>query len=372
MITYDFSDRVAVVTGGAKGIGAAIAAALLSAGARVHSWDLEPAEPGRVSDHRVDVTDPATVEAARDGVLAAEGRIDILVNCAGIAGSTLPVAETDPGEWRRVVDSLDHPGSSVTIAMVGKYVNLTESYKSLSEALIHAGVHTHTRVKILYIDSEVIEQKGLDVLARADAVLVPGGFGERGVEGKIMAVRHAREHGIPYLGICLGMQVAVIEFARNVAGLNDAQSTEFRSDTPHPVIGLITEWQTSAGDVEQRDEESDLGGTMRLGAQEVALAEGSLAATTYGSTTIEERHRHRYEVNNNYRQQLEQTGLRFSGLSVDDLVEMVEIPDHPWFLASQFHPEFTSNPRDGHPLFKGFITAARQYHEGEMPRAAEA
>jgi CTP synthase len=205
-----------------------------------------------------------------------------------------------------------------------------------------------------------------------DGIVVPGGFGDRGIEGKIETVRFARENGIPYLGICLGMQVAVIEAARNLAGLEGAMSTEFNKQTPHPVVALITEWQTEAGDVEQRDEASEMGGTMRLGAQQISLKEGSLAATSYGNTTIEERHRHRYEVNNNYRDTLEETGLRFSGLSVDDLVEMVEIPDHPWFLASQFHPEFTSNPRDGHPLFKGFISAARRHREGEMPKVAEA
>jgi CTP synthase len=242
----------------------------------------------------------------------------------------------------------------------------------LVEALLHGGIHTQTRVNIRFVEAQEIEDKGLDCLRDLDGIVVPGGFGDRGIEGKILAVKFARENGIPYLGICLGMQVAVIEVARHLAGLDGAMSTEFDRSTPHPVVGLITEWQTSAGDFEQRDERSDLGGTMRLGAQEVTLVEGSLAATTYGSTTIEERHRHRFEVNNNYRQELEKTGLRFSGLSVDDLVEMVEIPDHPWFLASQFHPEFTSNPRDGHPLFKGFITAARQHHEGEMPRAAEA
>ncbi len=275
----------------------------------------------------------------------------------------LDVPEADLSEWRRVVDSLDNPGSTVTIAMVGKYVNLTESYKSLSEALIHAGVHTRTRVKILYIDSEVIEQKGLDVLARADAVLVPGGFGERGVEGKIMAVRYAREHGIPYLGICLGMQVAVIEFARNVAGLHDAQSTEFRSDTPYPVIGLITEWQDQAGTIERRDENSDLGGTMRLGGQVCKLTPGTLAQRIYGREQILERHRHRYEFNNRYRETLERAGLTISGTSVDDsLVEVVEIADHPWFLACQFHPEFTSTPRQGHPLFTGFVEAAGRRH----------
>jgi CTP synthase len=270
----------------------------------------------------------------------------------------------DLSEWRQVADSLDHPERSVTVAMVGKYVNLTESYKSLSEALIHAGIKTRTRVKIRYVDSEVIEQKGLEVLSEADAILVPGGFGERGVEGKIMAVRYAREHGIPYLGICLGMQVAVIEFARNVAGLEDAQSTEFRRDTPHPVIGLITEWQDEGGNIERRDENSELGGTMRLGGQTCKLVPGTLAHRIYGKDQIVERHRHRYEFNNRYSETLRQAGLTVAGTSLDDnLVEIVEIAGHPWFLACQFHPEFTSTPRDGHPLFTGFIEAAIEHRK---------
>jgi len=284
----------------------------------------------------------------------------------------LELPEADLGEWQAIVEAKQNPSGEANIAMVGKYVDLKDSYISLVEALLHGGIHTQTRVNIHFVEAQEIEDRSMDCLRDMDGIVVPGGFGDRGIEGKILAVQFARENGIPYLGICLGMQVAVIEAARHMAGLDGAMSTEFDRSTPHPVIGLITEWQTSSGDVEQRDEGSELGGTMRLGAQEVTLAEGSLAATTYGSTTIEERHRHRFEVNNNYRQQLEKFGLRFSGLSVDDLVEMVEIPDHPWFLASQFHPEFTSNPRDGHPLFKGFITAARQHHEGEMPRAAEA
>jgi CTP synthase len=297
-------------------------------------------------------------EQGLDDIVARQLRLD------------LPAA--DLGEWQEIVKAKQNPTSEVNVAMVGKYVDLKDSYISLVEALLHGGIHTQTRVNIRFVEAQEIEDKGLDCLRDLDGIVVPGGFGDRGIEGKILAVKFARENGIPYLGICLGMQVAVIEAARHLAGLDGAMSTEFDRSTPHPVIGLITEWQTSSGDLEQRDERSELGGTMRLGAQEVTLVEGSLAATTYGSTTIEERHRHRFEVNNNYRQELEKTGLRFSGLSVDDLVEMVEIPDHPWFLASQFHPEFTSNPRDGHPLFKGFITAARQHHEGELPRAAEA
>ncbi len=297
-------------------------------------------------------------EQGLDDIVATQLRLD------------LPAA--DLSEWQAIVAAKQNPTSEANIAMVGKYVDLKDSYISLVEALLHGGIHTQTRVNIHFVEAQEIEARGPDCLRGIDGIVVPGGFGDRGIEGKILAVKFAREEGIPYLGICLGMQVAVIEAARHMAGLDGAMSTEFDRSTPHPVIGLITEWQTSSGDFEQRDEQSDMGGTMRLGAQEVTLVEGSLAATTYGSTTIKERHRHRFEVNNNYRQQLEKTGLRFSGVSVDDLVEMVEIPDHPWFLASQFHPEFTSNPRDGHPLFKGFITAARQHHEGEMPKAAEA
>ncbi len=275
----------------------------------------------------------------------------------------LDLPEADLTDWKDVVERLEHPEHQVTVAMVGKYVNLTESYKSLSEALIHAGIKTRTKVKIRYVDSEVIEQKGLEVLSKVDAVLVPGGFGERGVEGKIMAVRYAREHGIPYLGICLGMQVAVIEFARNVAGLAEAQSTEFRKDTIHPVIGLITEWQDEEGNIERRDEDSDLGGTMRLGGQTCKLVPGTLAHKVYGKDEIVERHRHRYEFNNHYREALEKAGLTIGGTSADgSLVEMVEITDHPWFLACQFHPEFTSTPRDGHPLFSSFIEAANVHH----------
>jgi CTP synthase len=205
-----------------------------------------------------------------------------------------------------------------------------------------------------------------------DGIVVPGGFGDRGIEGKIMAVRYARENGVPYLGICLGMQLAVIEAARNLAGLDGAQSTEFDKGTPHPVVALITEWRTQEGVTEERDEDSDLGGTMRLGAQSIKLEDGSQVAAIYGKPEIFERHRHRYEVNNNYREKLSAAGLRFSGLSVDDLVEMIELPGHPWFVASQFHPEFTSNPRDGHPLFSSFILAAREHHSESQPVAAQA
>ncbi len=301
------------------------------------------------------------------GMLHEQGLDDIVVRQLGL---DLPPANLS--EWQAIVDAKANPVGEVDIAMVGKYVDLKDSYISLSEALVHAGIHTRTRVRIHYVDSEQIEAKGTKTLEDMDAILVPGGFGDRGIEGKIQAVRFARENGIPYLGICLGLQVAVIEAARHLAGLDGAMSTEFHRQTPHPVVGLITEWQTASGGVEERDEQSDLGGTMRLGAQRVNLVKDSLAARTYGSDAVEERHRHRYEVNNNYRERLEAAGLRFSGVSVDDLVEMLELPGHPWFLASQFHPEFTSTPRDGHPLFTGFINAARRHHDGALPKAAEA
>ncbi len=268
----------------------------------------------------------------------------------------------DLSEWRAVLDGLENTDGAVTIAMVGKYMHLTEAYKSLSEALVHAGIQTRTRVNIVYVDSETIEAEGVDRLNGVDAILVPGGFGERGVEGKIETVRYARENGIPYLGICLGMQVAVIEFARHVAGLEGAQSTEFNRETPHPVIALITEWLNAEGALEQRSEASDLGGTMRLGGQQCRLEEGSLARTLYGSDVIVERHRHRYEFNNDYLDRLKAAGLKIAGRSMDGrLVEIVEIPGHPWFVSCQFHPEFTSTPRDGHPLFSGFVRAAREY-----------
>ncbi len=282
----------------------------------------------------------------------------------------LPAA--DLSEWDEVVKAKQNPKCEVNIAMVGKYVDLRDSYISLSEALLHGGIHTRTRVNIHYIESQDIEDKGIDSLHGMDGIVVPGGFGNRGIEGKVAAVRYARENNVPYLGICLGMQVAIIEAGRNLAGLDGAHSTEFVRGTPHPVVALITEWETEAGERERRSEESDFGGTMRLGAQKVDLVEGSLAATVYGKEKIYERHRHRYEVNNNYRDTLENAGIRFSGLSVDDLVEMIEIPGHPWFIASQFHPEFTSNPRDGHPLFTGFIMATRLHHSGEMPKVAQA
>ncbi len=277
----------------------------------------------------------------------------------------LNVRQADLTEWKKIVYAIQNPQHTAKIAMVGKYVDLTESYKSLIEALKHAGIHTHTDVQISYIDSETLEKDGTDSLKGFDAVLVPGGFGARGVEGKIAAARYAREHKVPYLGICLGMQIALIEYARDVAGLEGANSTEFDLKAAHPVIALIDEWQTADGSVETRDESADLGGTMRLGAQEVALKPGSLAASIYGSTEIRERHRHRYEVNNHYVAALEQAGLVIGGVSAgrERLVETIELPGHPWFFACQFHPEFTSTPRKGHPLFTAFIKAALTHKE---------
>ena len=267
--------------------------------------------------------------------------------------------------WEKLIYSLEHPQHSVNIALVGKYVDLTESYKSLSEALIHAGIHTLSKIKIHYIDSESLETQGTDVLNGMDAILVPGGFGKRGVEGKIAAIRYAREKRVPYLGICLGMQLAVIEYARDKAGMAGAHSTEFEPDCANPVVALISEWHTSDGKVEVRDANSDLGGTMRLGGQECLLQPDSLARKIYGSDKIIERHRHRYEVNNSLLPKLEQAGLRVSGRSLggEDLCEMIELPDHPWFVACQFHPEFTSTPRDGHPLFMAFVEAAVKQHD---------
>jgi CTP synthase len=252
----------------------------------------------------------------------------------------------------------------VNIALVGKYVDLTESYKTLSESLIHAGIHTLSKIKIHYIDSETLETNGTGALEGMDAILVPGGFGKRGVEGKIAAIRYAREKRVPYLGICLGMQLAVIEYARDKAAMAGAHSTEFEPDTPYPVVALISEWRARDGSIEVRDAHSDLGGTMRLGGQECQLQPDSLARKIYGAERITERHRHRYEVNNSLLPRLEQAGLRVSGRSVggEDLCEMIELPDHPWFVACQFHPEFTSTPRDGHPLFKSYVEAAVQQH----------
>jgi CTP synthase len=287
-------------------------------------------------------------------MLCEQGLDDIVVE-----RFNLDAPAADLTEWADVADAHLNPDGHVKIAMVGKYMELLDAYKSLIEAISHAGIKLRKKVEIEYIDSERIEREGVDILKDASAILVPGGFGERGVEGKIAAVKYARENKVPYLGICLGMQVAVIEFARHVANLAGATSTEFDKSAEHPVIGLITEWITEDGDTEVRNESTDLGGTMRLGAQICHLKEGSVAARSYGETEIKERHRHRFEVNNNYVPLLEEAGLIISGRSVDgELVEVVEVPDHPWFVACQFHPEFTSSPRDGHGLFQGFIEAA--------------
>ncbi len=269
----------------------------------------------------------------------------------------------DLSSWDKICNALAHPKQEVNIAFVGKYVDLTESYKSLTEALIHAGIHTESKVRIHYMDSEDIERDGTALLEPMDAILVPGGFGKRGTEGKMKAIQFARENKKPYLGICLGMQLAVIEYARNVANLKDANSTEFNPNGPHPLVGLITEWQDADGKIETRSEDSDLGGTMRLGAQRCPIEAGTLAAKIYG-TEVNERHRHRYEVNNHYVEQLKAAGLVISARTpTEQLCEMVELPQnvHPWFVACQFHPEFTSNPRTGHPLFKSYIEAALKY-----------
>ena len=296
-----------------------------------------------------------------------QGFDDIVIKQLG-----LDVPPADLTDWEAVVAAKRNPEAEVLVAMVGKYVDFHDSYKSLNEALVHAGIRTRTRVHIRYIESQALEAGDLNCLEDVDAVLVPGGFGDRGFEGKIRAVRYARENSVPYLGICLGLHAAVVEFARNVAGLEQAHSTEIEKQTPHPVIGLITEWQDSDGSLQQRDAESEIGGTMRLGAQECRLSAGTLARRLYDQDVIRERHRHRYEFNNRYTDQLTKAGLVCSGYSVDGLVEMIELPHHPWFLASQFHPEFTSSPRDGHPVFTGFIQAARQYRQQEAPRAAQA
>ncbi|MCH2263592.1 MAG: CTP synthase [SAR86 cluster bacterium] len=277
----------------------------------------------------------------------------------------LSCKKPDLEDWKRVSDAHTNPKNEVTIAMVGKYTDLKDAYKSLNEALIHGGIQHELRINVEYIDSEIIEPKNVgEVLEGVDAILVPGGFGHRGIEGMIITVEYARENKIPYLGICLGMQVAVIEFARNVLNLGDANSSEFDQKTSHPVIGLISEWIDSNGEIEKRDENSDLGGTMRLGSQKCILSENSLTRSLYGKSVIQERHRHRYEVNNNYVDQMESAGLNIVGKSKDkNLVEVVEINKHPWFVGCQFHPEFTSNPRDGHPLFKGFIDAANNQNK---------
>jgi CTP synthase len=288
-----------------------------------------------------------------------QGLDDIVVEMLGIQAK-----KADLSEWERVVDGYRHPDSEVTIGMVGKYMDLTESYKSLSESLLHAGIQTRTRIKIEYIDSEEIEKHGVGALKGMDGIIVPGGFGKRGVEGKVLAAQFARENNVPYLGICLGMQIAIIEFARHKANMADANSTEFMHDTKHPVIALVTEWVNQDGETETRHEHSEKGGTMRLGGQACRLEKGSLVHQVYGKDVVVERHRHRYEVNNTLLPAIEAAGMKASGRSANsDLVEMIELPDHPWFVGCQFHPEFTSTPRDGHPLFSGFIRAAITYKE---------
>jgi len=284
----------------------------------------------------------------------------------------LDIPEADLSEWDAVVEAMASPQGEVNIAMVGKYIGLADSYKSLTEALTHAGIHTRRRINISYIDSEELETNGTGCLSDVDAILVPGGFGNRGVDGKIAAIKYARENHIPYLGICLGMQLAVIEFARHKLGLKDANSTEFVRDTKHPVIALITEWMDQNGTIEQRDDNTDLGGSMRLGGQQCQLVEGSRVGELYSKDVIIERHRHRYEFNNRYKSQLQDAGMSFTGMSMDgQLVEIIELADHPWFVACQFHPEFTSTPRDGHPLFTGFVAAASRYRDSQHESLAE-
>ncbi|MDP2557561.1 CTP synthase [Photobacterium damselae subsp. piscicida] len=295
-------------------------------------------------------------------LIKAQGLDDLVCQRFGI---TAP--EANLAEWEQVIYEEANPTGEVTIGMVGKYIELPDAYKSVNEALKHAGLKNRLSVKIKYIDSQDVESKGTELLEGLDAILVPGGFGNRGVEGKILTAKYARENKIPYLGICLGMQVALIEYARNVAGMTDAHSTEFSQDTTHPVVGLITEWVDNEGNVEERSEKSNLGGTMRLGAQLCHLQDGTKARDLYAQPSIYERHRHRYEVNNSLLPKLEKAGLKVSGLSADKkLVEIIEIPNHPWFVAAQFHPEFTSTPRDGHPLFAGFVKAAGQHQRGEL------
>lgn len=270
----------------------------------------------------------------------------------------------DLADWHRVVDAQMNPEHSITLKMVGKYMDLLDAYKSLNEAIVHAGIHTHTKVNVDFLDSEDVETQGVGLLKGADAILVPGGFGERGFEGKIATARYAREHGIPYLGICYGLHAAIIDIARNVAGLENANSTEVNPNTPYPVIALITEWTNEDGDLILRDEDSDLGGTMRMGEQECKLSCDSMTYRIYGTTKVKERHRHRYEVNDGYVKTLEKAGLKLAGRSLDDsLVEVIEFKDHPWFVACQFHPEFTSSPRQGHPLFKSFVEAGIRKRE---------
>jgi CTP synthase len=286
----------------------------------------------------------------------------------------LECPEADLTEWHRVVDAQLHPERRVRIAIVGKYLDLLDAYKSLSEAIVHAGIQTRTKVDIRYVDAEDIETNGTATLDDVQAILVPGGFGQRGFEGKIKAARYARENGVPYLGICYGLHAAIIDFARNVAGLEDAHSTEINPNSPHPVIAMVTEWTERDGTRAERSAGGDLGGTMRLGEQACNLLNGTLARAIYGEDVVYERHRHRYEVNERYLDRLQQLGLRVAGRSEDGLVEMIEFADHPWFVACQFHPEFTSSPRDGHPLFRGFIEAALAYStvEASLSESVEA
>ena len=283
----------------------------------------------------------------------------------------LEAARIDLSEWDEVVERLGNPEGEVLVGMVGKYVHLADSYKSLNEALIHAGIRTRTRVRVRLVDAEEVEKKGCAALEGLDCVLIPAVSEGRGVEGKVRAARFARERKVPYLGICLGMQAAVIEFARNVAGLPGANSTEFDPDSPHPVIALLAEWIEGDGTVQHRTDGGDLGGTMRLGSQAAELADGTNARAAYGRAVIEERHRHRYEFNNRYLDPLRSAGLVVSGTTEGGaLVEMVELPDHPWYVGCQFHPEFTSTPRDGHPLFEAFVKAAIRYRAGRERGAA--
>ena len=299
-------------------------------------------------------------------ILGAAGLDDIVVKKLH-----LDCPKADFSEWDRVVDAQLNPERVVKLAMVGKYMELLDAYKSLNEAILHAGIQTRTRVEISYIDSTEVMEKGVELLAGHDAILIPGGFGERGFEGKILATQYAREHKIPFLGICLGLQAAVVEYARHVAGLGKANSTEFEQDCEHPVIALISEWTTAAGTTEVRDENSDLGGTMRLGGQKCLLESDSTTHRCYRQSEIVERHRHRYEFNNDYLKVLSDAGLKLVGKSADGmLVEVVEVPDHPWFVGCQFHPEFTSTPREGHPLFSGFIEAAVVYNSHQSDTEA--
>jgi len=296
-------------------------------------------------------------------MLHEQGLDDIVVERLG-----LEAGPANLDDWREVVDRSQNTRHEVTVAVVGKYVEHADAYKSLTEALAHGGLRQRVHVNLKRIESDDLDGGDLSQLEGVDAILVPGGFGERGFEGKVNAIRHARENGVPYLGICYGMQAAVVEFARNVCGLTGANTTEIDQQTPHPVIGLITEWLDRSGKVEKRHEESDMGGTMRLGGQRCRLREGSLARELYGQEIITERHRHRYEFNNHYRDEVQKHGMVLSGMSMDEtLVEMIELPSHPWFLACQFHPEFTSTPRSGHPLFTGFIEAALRSQQGELP-----